>query len=437
MGVRLGAWALVAVLGALLVRCGSARCPEGTAARFDQCVRFSEDRDASTEPPRDRPCTAERMWSGDRCVLKDVYVDPANGDDSEHADAGSLQRPLRTFQRAVSAAVEHQTIHFEPRVYATEAGHQFNAVVPNGVTLRTRAGRAGRAVFVANRLQSLVFAGNALLIGIELRRFDSPVRASSGNLQLTEVSVTEVVGDLEIAGSARLTCSDCRFEAGPARDTPLIVVRGMAALTLLHSTLLTAPDATCEGDTADAIRVTDSASLVLSDTHVSGSFAQAVLSTTEGSVRITSSTFARGCTNNSLVWERPWSSRSLATVDIEGSVFDADAGGTGGLARVRVRGTTFRTLFWVLFTVGGIYDFGKPSRYGAPEAGGNTFKELSISGTDVVFFASGNTWNPDQQGADARGHYADGETRNVAWNETVVGPNFNLYALNGSLELQL
>ena len=455
MGVRFGAWTLVAVLGVSLVHCDVTRCPEGTAARFDQCVRSAEGRDAgrdgladldsgrgdaradAAEPPPDGPCDAERMWSGNQCVLKEVYVDSRNGDDSEHPDAGTQRRPFRTFHRALSDAVEHQTILFEPGVYATQAGDQFNAVVPNGVTLRKRADGAGHAAFVGNGLESLVFAGNATLVGIALRRFDSPFRVSNGELQFQDVIVSEVTGGMEIAGSAYVTCSRCAFEAGAQRGTPLIRVRGVAILTLLHTTFATTSDATCEGDVADAIHVSDHASLVLRDVHVRGRFAQAVYSASAGSMNIASSTFARGCTNNSLVWDRPWFQSSPATVDIQGSLFEADAGGTGGLARVRVRDTSFHALFWMLFTVGGVYDFGRPTRHPEPEPGRNTFKELTVSGRDVVFFASGNTWNPSQQGADAQGHYADGQTRILTGSETVQGTNFNLYALDGSLELEL
>ena len=114
--------------GLLLVRCGVTSCPDGTVARADQCVRLSAHADggadASTDAGADGgdagadgagsspdgSCDEDRFWSGERCALKELYVDGLDGDDAQE---GTRQQPLKSFKQAMRVAVGGQIVNFE------------------------------------------------------------------------------------------------------------------------------------------------------------------------------------------------------------------------------------------------------------------------------------------------------------------------------------
>jgi hypothetical protein len=148
-----GPWWLTVLLASVVVQCRGS-CPEGSHARFDQCIRLSGRGDAGADAslnatPREADaangaqdadaltsnvtsdaaadgmrteastndgaghagCDVESMWRDGRCVLREVYVDAENGNDTND---GTLGSPLKTFKKAMSEAVEYQIFNFAP-----------------------------------------------------------------------------------------------------------------------------------------------------------------------------------------------------------------------------------------------------------------------------------------------------------------------------------
>lgn len=450
VGIVMNKW-MLAGLGissaVALLRCTVDSCPEGTRARFDQCVRVAKGGDAGDADdaldggiegaPSDATldsagCEGEWVPSAGRCVLRQVYVDSVNGDDT---NPGTSEQPLKTFNAAVGGAVAGQIVNFEPREYATAAGDRFTALVRDGVTLRTRPDREGQASFVADGSQSLVFQGSAGLVGIRLVGFDSPLRSITGEQRLRDVSFSGATGSVLVAGDAHTVCDGCQFEARAGRSTPLIRVSAASTLTLVRTTLFTAADAPCEPAQSDAIQVADSANLRLREVHLSGKFDHGARLETEGHLQIHASTFEQGCAGNALALLRDWFVPSRATVDIQNSLFETSFGVTGGVAHVRVRGSTFKSLFGIAFTADGVYDLGRPAHEGVAEPGLNTFTEVVLSGVSAVFFASGNTWPPNVQDAGANGHYPEGEVWSVSDTDSIQGPSISLHAHGETVRL--
>lgn len=458
-------WALAALLGSLLLRCG-VTCPEGTRARFDQCVRLSSTSDAGGDapteaarsdasetdaggdaPPNNVPadagdaaeaeagCGVQYMWHDGRCVPREVYVDSQHGNDENDGTADS---PLKTFMRSVGDAAPGQILNFEPGVYTVELNGSFSGVIPPGVTLRTTPGATGVATIAGGGRHSLTSAGSATLENVVLAGFNATLTATQGEQTWTNVTVSGSREGLTMMGSARFTCDGCRFEGERQVSAVLITVRGAATATVAHS-VLTAEDhcQTPLGMVNVMIHVRDSANLVLDDVRLNGSFGRGVLADSTGNLAIRSTTVGPGCDEaTSVEWARIWNEPSAATVDIHDSTFAGTVGGGGGSSRVRVRGSTFQAAFTLGMMAGGVYDLGFSARDGGvADPGRNTFVFLHVVDTGATILASGNTWNPNEQGADAQGHYAHGEVVTVGSGEVAQGANYSVRALEAPVQI--
>lgn len=462
-------WAACAVLGLLLARC-EADCPEGTSARFDQCQRVSqssdaggdqgtavsdapheeahviaEGRDASDGSPpgdadADAGCDADHFWSGGRCVRREIHVDWENGDDEKD---GAPDSPFQTFGKAMRVAIAGQIVSFAPGTYPVEAspdaGPDTAGIIPAGITLRTEGevtdgDVAARAVLDGGGEHSLTFRGGATLRDLELAHFVSPIVASEGEQKLTNVRIFDANSPVTLIAQAHLICDACRFEGEPRQALAIMIVNGTAKATLQRSALLTEP-ADCHTPMGFLIEVADSAHLALDDVQLSGAFYDGALLHTRGTVQIRSSTFARGCVSSSLNSRHDPGQSTPGHVEIEDSEFAGDVGFESGAQRVRVRRSIFRGILGIAWPIGGMYDFGMPTRDGGADPGGNAIQKLLFIGEGLVVFAAGNTWNPNVQGADAQGHFRDGHVLTVALGQPIDDANFNIAVINNAMQV--
>ena len=189
-------------------------------------------------------------------------------------------------------------------------------------------------------------------------------------------------------------------------------------------------DLGCATYPTDGIRVSDSASLKLYNADIRGGFGVGLFVDTHGTVEVFQTRILDGCRDYSLqagiVWQPTQLNLELSASSFFGQVFhhwqpwhepharDSEFYGARG---VLFEGSRNRT-----------YDFGT-----AASPGGNTLWSAAtypLFGLDIdvysniVVDASGNRWIPNEQGADAEGHYpADAALvlRNTA------GPNIRVY----------
>lgn len=440
----------------MLLRCGVARCPEGTQARFDQCIRAADGSDAAAQdaqPPHDggrgngdttlsdadSACGVDRMWRDGRCVLREIYVDALDGND---AHEGTLQNPLKTFKRAVAVAVGGQVVNFEAREYATTRGDDFTLPVPDGVTLRTRPDSLTRARFSGDGVQSLTFAGRATLDFLELTEFKSVI-ATTDEQQLQRIAFVDVVDSLTVSGQARMRCDRCSISTTlttmPAhRLPPLVLVKGSATLTLTRGSITGSDSAVrCEPPWRDLIDVIESGNLMLENQEVFHVTECGLNLKTQGKVRLVSSTLRSPCrTGLAMVWDEPEGRPLTRTLEIEDSTFHANVELLGSMHSVRVRKSEFRGRLAIFWATSGTYDFGLPHGTSVADVGWNAFELLTIHGGGISVSASGNQWRPSMQGADENGHYAPGDTQRVNAGEEVNGANFSLIGDGGPVELR-
>jgi hypothetical protein len=424
-------------------------------ARFDQCVRVSDSRDAGLDqgpaasdaphedadvtPPRpgdasdsslpgdgepDAACDPDYFLRGGRCMLREIHVDAMSGDDERD---GARARPLKTFARAMRAAVDGQIVSFAPGVYRVDAypdaGPATAGVVPAGITLRTQRNVSDRAVLDGGGEHSLTFLGGATVEDMDLVDFVAPVVASVGEQTLTNVGISHADSPVTLVAQAHLICDGCRFEGEPVRLLTLMTVSGTATATLKRSTLLTESD-DCHLPMTALIDVGGSANLVLDDAQLSGAFYTGVLLRTRGSARIRSSKIEDGCGSKSLQSRHEPAGPTPTNVEIEDSEFWGSAEFESGMQRVRARRSIFHHSFSISWPVGGVYDLGMPARDGGADPGGNTIQQLLFIGAGLTIFASGNQWHPNAQGSDGAGHFPEGRVLTVAPGESVNGENF-------------
>jgi hypothetical protein len=416
-----GAWRLLLALA--VVGCGET-CPEGSDIRA-ACVE-------DDGIPNVGSCTDAQFAHAGRCVATNLYVDSALGSDD---DDGTAARPFKTIRRALSAMVAGQTLHLRAGEYATAAGDTLDQQLPDGITLQGLPVGASAAVLRANARESLTALGSVTIRDVVLEDFVVPLAAGEGQQLLERVVVRNSRGALLVTGTAQLTCQHCTFDNAQLSNRDwMIFARGASVLQLNATDIIGGPGDCVRGHTL--VAVTDHASAALDQVKLAGSASNLFGVDSRRALTIRRTTINSPCEGYAAVISGQWQGEPESSVLIENSNFRPGLWIANRFKSFRVRGSVFEGRPWGLAFAGErVYaDVGRPPAGGdAGEPGGNVIRGegqragLMVNGQHTQIDASGNTWIPNVQGADANGHYPAGTTFT---NASAAGSGLNITFTN-------
>lgn len=421
---------------------------------------------AADGPPADAPladasdssgdggklCESGQIPSGDQCVPAELYVDANRGRDDYD---GTELRPFKTFKKAMTVATAGQTLIFEQGVYSAASGDDLTLPIPDGVTLEQHPASVGFVTFRGNGTETLIFKGNASVVGahgasIVFENFLSPLTANQGTQIIKNVKFSNSVGHLLIFGSAHVQCLSCNIWGRPQNGAgEAVLVRDSAVLEMsdVSSIYFPEPDQPSENDcltnTPTGIIVGGAASLVMRQSWITGYFLDALGVGSGGFLILDRVSFDKGCFGHTMA-ARGYAETGRLTLGINRSSFGGKVY-VGDVAHVKIRGSQFLGAEGLVLdqdnTTLFSWDLGLPPDGEFPgEPGENTFTPtaqpvnagapqvgLSIGGTNNLVWASGNTWAPNIQGADANGHYAVGQVISAVSGQAMNSGNFFIY----------
>ena len=393
-------------------------------------------------------CDKDFAVGGSRCVRTALYVSITGNDAWE----GSEEKPLATFREAMVRAGELGStiavVNFEDGSYA-EPGDDFSEAIPDGVSVRQKLNATGSVVFTAHpdKNSRLGFAGSGNLIayrlhGIVLANFRTPLFANKGEQHIYGANIRSPKGPVEVTGTASLHCSACWLEADAALPPPHVShvsVKEHGHLQLDNGSKLdfdALPPADCA---VSAIGVENWGSLTLNGVAIHGRVGVGIgaridaplgVGTDAGRdssnhIVLRSTAVQPECGTTSLQVQATFVKPGLLTVEIDDSQFSGAVEFIGVPKHVSVRNSTFEgwTGLGIRVTYPELFDLG--TSHDGGQAGNNTFQPSGVGGTGLlvdtqegILRASGNTWLPNLQGADANGRYQPGTMI-----KDEVGPN--------------
>lgn len=387
-------------------------------------------------------CEPGKVLSGQNCVPAFVYVNGSNGSDEAGSGDGSLEHPFRTFAKAMSRAIENQTVHFAPGVYGVGGTEDtFTEAIPAGVRVEG-SDDATAVTFAADETRSLVFAGTGALANLRISGFGKPLSAASGVQTIDDVSFENLRGPLVASGKATVEFSQVTITGAPpntivdpTQPLPAFVwVLDEAWLSWTSGDIIgTFSQANCtRAEAAPALFIAGSSKLNLTNVTVKGTLAQAVVAEDHTTLNVANSHFGVSCGDVSIaVQDR--------TPEVE------DGGSTLGYTRVSLFQSVFESTVLVSthqeltargcrfngsagLNISGsdhIDDLGTPESRGDNDFHSGPPIRVILFGPHNRLKAFGNFWIPNAQGAKADGTYDPGT---VISNE--AGSNFYALASN-------
>jgi len=218
-------------------------------------------------------------------IERGLYVDPASGDDT---NPGTDASPLRTITRATQLATAGESIFLKDGVYGAGEPRPGNCIViPPAVSVRAvRPGRA-RMVAVAAARGCALSVSDGLVEGIEFQDYEIALQFLSGTTTVRGVRVEGSDFAFALRGTARVTVSDpvvtgyvntaFGVAIGVVEEQSLLTVQGgvfegattgIAMFMVRGDAQLVLEGTVLRDNARNAVRVSDSASLLLRDVTI-------------------------------------------------------------------------------------------------------------------------------------------------------------------------
>jgi hypothetical protein len=405
--------------------------------------------------------------------VKEIYVKADTGLDT---NAGTLDKPLKTIKKSLEVWKAGKELVLLPATYSEVSGEQWPYDLPAGVIIKSTAAGVVLESNLATRPNAFNVS-SVQIENVAFKDFATALVQSSGKQTLKGV-IFESNNAASMTGSAEADWSNLNFRKGSVSllGQSLTNLKGAIFGTAFRAILVTDSaqlnlenGSTPDGPVVNAIVVArrnakasvknSTLSTIIEALEVIGGakldVVNTIISSTTGPGVFVSSSSTLSMTGGSIsVPNDGIEARSYANVTVDGTKITATSAtgkgitmSTGSLkvsnAQISSQNTaveiTEQTDFilrnsslytrtnnnWALYIndagpVNGITDLGT-----AASPGGNTFKTVSSNLFPLVNIqigtfatttvnASGNTWRPSVQGADAAGKYAAA---------TVVGPS--------------
>jgi Protein of unknown function (DUF1565) len=396
---------------------------------------------------------------------KEIYVKADTGLDT---NAGTLDKPLKTIKRALEVWKAGKELVLLPAIYSEVSGEKWPYDVTAGMIVKSTA--AGVILETNNATKPNALNVSSVQIdNVTFKNFKTALVQSTGKQTLTGVTfegglATEMTKAAEATWS-NITFKDSKVDLAEASTMTVngaafssdagLYAAGASQVTLENGSTPSGPGYIIVNVTENAKATVKNSTLIGSSFSTLYAGGNAQLTVMDSTVNSNSSSAIRvdGGTLNvkggSL--SAPQRSGIVATsnaaaiISVDGTRINADTGinqGKGSLqlnnaqitaiaeaittrsgASLKLRNSTLTTTGGssnVIFidTNGAATSIGTTDLGTAASPGGNTFKNTSIgstislvsistgTGTNATVDASGNTWLPSLQGADAAGKYA-------------------------------